>query len=390
MALLTIQIEALAPLAFPERKPSIQFNASLPYVPGAAIFGALGQYLGPTGFDEALFRALRCHNAYPAYPGDGWVRPLTATAITPKGADEEAPLKDSLYPRVAWEIQQPPALIYAPTDDDGRPWEAAGSRFYTLTATGAIATRSLQQRVLTRVGINRQRGTAQNQRLYSPLVISEVDQQTMAPATFLGSVSAPDKEADRISAALEAISHLGARQTTGLGVVHLRRQIAEEPPDSASAILQRIETMTRRFRAQAARYERLGGSPWPIAETSIFTVNLLSDAILFEDGWLPTQELSPQLLEEATSTANAAGIKAKLLRSFTATRTVGGWHSLWQRPKAAEVAVLMGGLYVFQAERSLTEADCEQLAALERDGIGERRAEGFGQVRICDDFHLRD
>jgi hypothetical protein len=40
--LLNVQIEALGPLAFAERRPNDQFRASLPYVPGGTIFAALG------------------------------------------------------------------------------------------------------------------------------------------------------------------------------------------------------------------------------------------------------------------------------------------------------------------------------------------------------------
>lgn len=382
MRQLNFQIEALAPLAFPERKPGIQFNASLPYVPGAALYGALGQQIGPAQFDAALFRALRCHNAYPGRAGEAWVRPLPATAITPKNAPSEQPPEDALYARVAWEIQQPPALIYAPTDDDGRPWEAAEAGFYTLDANHAPARREVQQRVLTRVAINRQRGTAQDSRLYSPLVLSEVDSKAHAPTLFRGSLVVPAEAAEHIDKALRALTHLGARQTTGLGAVRITPAKVEQPADDADAILRRVAAMTRRFQAQARLYEAMGGEPWAIADSSIFTVNLLADTILLDQGWLSTQELSKTLLEEAT------GVTMTRVRAFTTTKTIGGFHSLWQRPKQAEAAVTMGGLYVFQAARPLDAAACAGLARLQLDGVGERRAEGFGQVRICDDFHV--
>jgi CRISPR-associated protein Csx10 len=128
----------------------------------------------------------------------------------------------------------------------------------------------------------------------------------------------------------------------------------------------------------------MGGKPWDIAERTIFTINLLSDAILLEQGWLPTQELSPAMLKEETR------IDATLLRSFTQTQTVGGWAVLWQRHKLPQLAVGMGSLYVFQANQPLTHTECEALARLQLRGIGERRREGYGQVRICDEFHLPD
>ena len=87
--LLELTITAEGPLAFPERRFGEQFRASLGYVPGGAIYGALGFHT----FDAARFRALRCHNAYPIAPGDPWSRPLPLSALQPKGT-EDAPIYD--------------------------------------------------------------------------------------------------------------------------------------------------------------------------------------------------------------------------------------------------------------------------------------------------------
>ncbi|GIV87220.1 MAG: CRISPR-associated RAMP protein Csx10 [Chloroflexus sp.] len=387
-----LEIEALAPLAFPERKPGTQFNRSLDYIPGAAIFGALGQILGTNPANLPLLRSIRCHNAYPAYQGDPWVRPLPATAIQPKG-DEKA--FDSLYQRVCWEQQQPAALIYAPTSSDGRPWEAAGAKFYTLR-DDAIAFRRVQQRMQTRVGINRRRGIAQDERLYTVLAIREtmllesssqhsahnhgLTKDTLVPTRFLGSLVIPDGAHDTVVDALHKITHLGGRQTTGLGAVAIRMLSPEETSEN---LLERINAMTTRFRQQAKLYQDLGGNPWSI-NGHIFTVNLLSDAILLEDSWLPTQEFSTAQLKAIT------GIEATLIRSFTTTKTVGGYHTQWHRPKPTNIAVSMGSVYVFTTKTPLETKDIEKLAALQHDGIGERRQEGYGQVRICDEFHLRN
>ncbi|NTV65440.1 MAG: CRISPR-associated RAMP protein Csx10 [Oscillochloris sp.] len=370
---LIVQITARSPLAFAERKPGAQFRESLPYVPGAAIFGALGQYLAEEGrFDEAFLRRIRCHNAYPAQYGDAWVRPLPLTALQPKGKSD-GPLIDALVERVCWERQQPPALIYLPTDDDGRPWELPDWRFYTLLA-GVPQKRRISQRVLTRVAINRQRGTAEDQRLYSPLVLTET-------SSFLGSIAFDPADMALVAELVPHIRYLGGRQSTGLGKVEVkpyaRQDKATEPP-----ISERIEQLTSRFQQQAARYHEWGGGEWTIPARSLFTINLLSDAILLEHGWLPTQEFSADMLEELT------GIKATLRRSFTRTLTIGGWAALWQQPKATSLAVGMGSLYLFEAAQPLSAAECTRLEDLQLSGIGTRRQEGFGQVRVCDAFHL--
>ncbi len=380
MELLSLHITALAPLAFPPRKPGTQFRASLPYVPGTALYGALGMHMGAQGtFESQLFRDIRCRNAYPAYAGDPWVRPLPMTAIQPKGADDTIPPVDALVSRVCWERQQPAALIYAPTDDDGRPWEAVGAKFYTLK-DGNFEKRSVTQRTLTRVAINRRRGTAEDQRLYSLLALNEVTEQQ--PTQFCGSLVCPTEKATELEAALKALTHLGARQTTGLGAVQVTLSAGVHTCEPVAEIRRRVQTMTTRFQQQAALYEQLGGAPWPITAETIFTVNLLSDAILLAQGWVPTHELSADMLVEAT------GIKADLIRAFTMTSIIGGWNVSWQRPKASDLAVTMGSLFVFQADGPLNDDQYRILAQLQLDGIGERRAEGYGQVRICDEFHL--
>lgn len=425
--LVPITIEALGPLAFPERKSGVQFRSSLPYVPGAAIYGALGMLLGKTLDDKTfgkLFRELRCHNAYPILQGDAWARPLPMTAMQPKGGKDKdkepccpdcddkkggvrRPYDDSLYDRVCWEQQQPPALIYAPADPEGRPWESVGRVFYALEDAECnswqggdklddvvIGTREVSQRVLTRVSINRRRGTAEDSRLYSPLVLSEVMEdrcKQLVQARFRGSIVVPGS-GTQILAALADVTHLGARQTTGVGAVEMQPQDGFAYEDSISALQKRIEAMSRRFKEQAALYTALGGSDWQPG--TIFTVNLLSDAILLEQGWLPSNELSGEVLEETTRTftdtgeITYSGIRAHLIRSFTTTATVGGWNVSWQRPKQTAVATQMGSVFVFQASGELSPADYAALARLEHDGIGERRAEGYGQVRICDEFHL--
>lgn len=372
--LLDVTITAEGPLAFPERRFGEQFRSSLGYIPGGAIYAALGT----RGFEAQLFRELRCHNAYPVAPGDAWSRPLPMSALRRKGKEDEKP-QESLVRRVCWEEQQPAGLIYTPTDEDGRAWEVVKHSFYTIR-NGKVETLSMAQRVLTRVAIDRQRSTAAHGRLYSPLVLNEVqsnDEHPRYPATFRGTIRLP-ATAQHLRTALATIDALGARQTSGLGGVKIRVADAQE---ADGGLKQRIETFTKCFREQAKTYRDLGGKEWMV-HGHVFSINLLSDAILREQGWLPTQELSPAALQELT------GIQARLLRSFTNTAVIGGWHAKWRQPKPTALATSMGSVFVFHAEQGLSEQDFAALARLQQDGIGERRSEGFGQVRICDDFHL--
>jgi CRISPR-associated protein Csx10 len=48
----------------------------------------------------------------------------------------------------------------------------------------------------------------------------------------------------------------------------------------------------------------------------------------------------------------------------------------------------MGSVFLFSTEQPLDADAYALLAMLQQDGIGERRAEGYGQLRVCDEFHM--
>jgi CRISPR-associated protein Csx10 len=59
------------------------------------------------------------------------------------------------------------------------------------------------------------------------------------------------------------------------------------------------------------------------------------------------------------------------------TRRIDSWHDGWGLPRPSLIAIQSGSCAVFGMAASL---DRKELARVERDGIGERRAEGYGQV----------
>ncbi|NJN19622.1 MAG: hypothetical protein HC822_26965 [Oscillochloris sp.] len=202
----SILIKARSALAFPSSKPGTQFRASLPYVPGGVLVGAIGRIAAESQWhDSALFRNLICRNAYPAQKDDRWVRPLPLTARRPKGDSDASPF-DTLIARLCLEQLQPAGLPPGLARDD------AAEGFYTIR-DNEIQTRDVTQRVLTRVAINRRRGTAEDQRLYSPLVINEAQfdcqAEALRPTRFLGSLELPPDLPVQPATLLAAIEHLG-------------------------------------------------------------------------------------------------------------------------------------------------------------------------------------
>jgi CRISPR-associated protein Csx10 len=63
-----------------------------------------------------------------------------------------------------------------------------------------------------------------------------------------------------------------------------------------------------------------------------------------------------------------------------------GWNAAWGLQKDVELMTNMGSVYLFSTTQPGTWY--KPLAQLESRGVGDRVSEGFGQIRVCDEFHL--
>ncbi|MBZ5554039.1 MAG: hypothetical protein LAO21_15090 [Acidobacteriia bacterium] len=66
-------------------------------------------------------------------------------------------------------------------------------------------------------------------------------------------------------------------------------------------------------------------------------------------------------------------------QSFLRGEVIGGFNRKWGLPLPQTLAIKMGSAFVNKTKNAITE---QQLRELERNGIGERRAEGFGRVAV--------
>jgi CRISPR-associated protein Csx10 len=103
-------------------------------------------------------------------------------------------------------------------------------------------------------------------------------------------------------------------------------------------------------------------------------VTLLSDASLRDgNGQFSTDS---SVLE--TMLKDRLGCELKLRQAFSQSRVSGGFNRKWGLPLTQAFALSMGSTYVFAP----TSCDVNKLRDLENEGIGERRAEGFGRMAI--------
>ena len=394
MSVLQVVITARAPLVFSERRPGGQFRQSTPYVPGAVLRGALAQQLLDadeqnhpdfaalfTAPDAPLFR-----HAYPAYfdktnPPGAFLpsHPLPATAFSCKaeGGFDRHGVFDSLIDRLCYEklgvkIPYLPRCNHDEHKGEGDRVEAYRG-FYVDTPNGKRSV-SVPSQLTTRVALNRRRKVAEEGLLYSPLVISEAGAHGAA-TTFQGSIVVNDVNRAVVEKRLPQLTHIGSGAARGFGRVEVKVEHA-----STNDLKERVAVFNSNIHGRWKKWAQLAGKP-PCPDSTFFAVLLLSDAILRVDGWTPTVRLEAAML-------GAAGKNAELVRCYAMADYRGGWNTAWGLPKDTELVGRMGSLYVYHTKNSIDDEHwLNALCDLEERGVGERRIEGFGQVRVCDEFH---
>jgi CRISPR-associated protein Csx10 len=83
---------------------------------------------------------------------------------------------------------------------------------------------------------------------------------------------------------------------------------------------------------------------------------------------------------------NAASLRLETY--FTDTHIVSGWNAALRMPKGDVIAIQMGAVFLYSVEGIDEQNLIEKLKTIEARGLGARRTEGFGRVKICDPFHV--
>lgn len=107
-------------------------------------------------------------------------------------------------------------------------------------------------------------------------------------------------------------------------------------------------------------------------EEGIVIITLLSDAIL----------RNTQTGGFTTNLSAVLGLKH--LRAFTRTRVVGGFNRKWGLPLIQATALQAGSTFVYDSSKAALSRQIEQIV---KNGVGERRVEGFG--RLACNWHTK-
>ena len=274
-----------------------------------------------------------------------------------------------------------------PNDIDGNLVDTF-SGFYSKSKQG-YASHRVSKRLLTRVGINRKRATAQDEILYSIEVMNESQgKQVQVPTVYRSSilVQGDDDLANGLHAFLQnhcTRLRIGGSASRGLGKIRLK--IEKTTKSTNGDIEKRIKSFDDLLKARWDKWSTLGNvSDETIRARTFFTLTLHADAILSEN-WRRTMTISSAMLAPLLN-LDADDIRCHIAYSSHDYRS--GWNAAWGLPKDTELVTKMGGAMLFSVDSRKLESCYEPLAKLEKVGIGSRCSEGYGQLKVCDEFHL--
>lgn len=241
-----------------------------------------------------------------------------------------------------------------------------------------IATNTPVTRLQTRIGIDRESGTTQEGAFYNRQVFDE-------GTTFWGEIKFLD---DRllsmfkdfiVDAGTSGLIRMGTGRTRGMGKVKIEVvDTGEEVQERNASFATRLQSFNSILVKNIARKGLEN-----FLHSYFFTVTLHSPLILSDEFLRYRSTIDANVLRELL------GIPVHELEQvyqIASIKQVMGWQELWGTPRANEYAIDTGSVFLFRctvADQKIIDA----LFELEDQGIGKRRAEGFGRVCVSDPFH---
>lgn len=408
MQRIELEIKALSPLAIARYKPGGSISEAVDYIPGTVIRGAMAaQILNESGHQftnltenggdfQALFLSDNpaiFQNAYPALVINGKIIPqarlddsgvLPTTALSSKNKPgfktKNNGVFDTLIDRFCAEGYGYPYDPNCP--EDGGRVDAADISFY-CKFDDEYHSLNANKRLLTRVGINRRRAASEEEILYSVEVLNESQDKKQQPVCYRGAILVEDDLAESLRDFIQLRNQnfrLGGSTSRGLGKVEIT---TKEPVSAKVDVEQKITNFTKSIQDRWREWRIFG---IPLQELSgdrtYFTLDLQSDAILTEN-WRRTTVISEKMLRQFAKVEDSS---LKLEAAYSSYDYLSGWNAAWGLMKDVELITNKGSVYLF----STTQAEpwIERLGELEMSGLGDRTSEGFGQIQICNQFHL--
>lgn len=388
------------PIAFRAGRDSKR-ESTLGYVPGSALWGGLAtahlrmRSQSANEFAEFFLSGkVVCGNLYPARFSQGGsapnpldnerspVRPLPRTIRSCKrfdgfrfhseiDADQRHGVSDSLIAWAAFSLsnQNDTASLMSLADcpDCQEPLDRLAGFYRRGNQTGHWGAAESSKGIFTRTSISRARGSAEEGMLYSREFLREGN-------LFCGEWQVDDELApqfqDFVEEATEGGLRVGHNRTRGLGKLGFPSGLLSVVADTPATIEDRAKLFDAALRRAVPTHAR---------HPFYLPITLTSDCIWPDAAKRYRLQITAEVLAEAWGINNA-----ELVYCNADKRRVSGWNGMLGMPKADEWAITMGSVFLFGLE---AEPDWQRLADGQTAGLGIRRAEGFGTVRIADEIH---
>ncbi|WEU40289.1 MAG: CRISPR-associated RAMP protein Csx10 [Candidatus Odinarchaeum yellowstonii] len=385
MSLSYISLKPETPLRLGGVKYKSQYLATEEFISGAIVRGTLAEYMilnGRKSEIKNLVKNIRFGFLYPSYHPDILSYPIPLTALTCKSdfgfkSNKGHGVFDQLIPLIAFkELEKqgakfPVAFTFKCKECMGRMENING--YYIKDENYKIIR--TERYTQTKTAINRIRKSAEEKMIYSVTAIKpKVYIENKPHDIFFNGKIYPESEiVDEVLKALNSIG-IGSHTTRGYGKVSARRiSVKEHEP-----LIKRIQSFNEKLSEvwsellSIVKSDSLPKEP----DATYFSVDLISPAILDDNG-VPTLKL----------TIPVKGDKIEPILFSTKPVYLSGWSTSWTLPKPSTYGAAPGSTYVFKINKSLDDFT-PVLERLEFEGIGKRRDEGYGEVKICSAFHM--
>ncbi len=392
-----ITMTLVSPVCLAAGVPVGNLTRTLRYIRGSTVRGMLAQfYLERVGAADDTFTQLflsgevTYSNLYFSTPRDR-AAPLPLSARSCKYAsgfltdEDKHGVVDTLLPTFTWQWAEgssadPPVdrcnHCKAPLERFAGFYESLGGS----RRTGPIEGLS---RMITRSATDDVLQTAEPGLLYTLEVLDPTTRAGYLPAG--GLVTCATREAAALvrqhvlQPAFEAAQtsfFIGTARSRGLGEIVTPGQplIPFDPATASPSIVERLHTFNAAITALGVNDNR-----------TYFSLTLYADAII-QDEFCRCHSTIPSAL-----LAWEMGVEAHHLQletCFTETHVVTGWNAALRAPKTDALAIRMGATFLYTATGIAEQTLLDQLLAIETRGLGARRTEGFGRVKVCDPFHV--
>lgn len=371
-------LEAEAPIAILQSRVASQFAKTLDYLPGSTVRGAFAEiFINKIGTGHDLFQRIfvseeiRFSDFLPSDQTNApLLLPATAAACKRHGLAHYNSLHDRLFDNLlAHDQAVPEARVCACGERIDRL-----SGVYMQSVNDRILKVNPRRQLRMHVGISRPRGTATHGQLFSydMLTAKPLLETKECPLYFIGTLATDSPDANALFAEIEKIVHdrehlsIGKGRTRGLGELRIasRSKLGNESD---------FETRWKEFSSKLSDQEK---------RFCYFSITLNSHLILKD-------ALGRPLLSAAAPSDFGLGDEVQIVAKFLSKAIVAGWNAAQGLPKPDTVALARGCVFGFRAPRENSEEIKMKLSALEMSGVGERRAEGFGQITVCHSFHVQ-